>query len=144
MDLKEIFEAKANEWGWRWSYGNSNNHNLLSVGLDASEIYFLMDSPNRTQNINQYGGVEGTNYSGQLLLAMQSNFDDVYDTQRDAERGRYEKHIKPLIEEKSLELVSAIVCFDNYRITRWIISERINAYNANLDGIVIDYTIEEL
>lgn len=145
MDLKNVLEDVAALNGWVFSYGNRNNHNLLNNELEANKKYLLVDSPRRTPQINEYGGINGKVYRGMLMILEQSNFDAVYDTQRenDKEDGRYEKHIKPIIETDVIKLIDAITCDTDLSITNFEIIEAINVLDANLDGVIINYVIDE-
>ena len=144
MDLKNIFENKAAEFGWEWSYGNRNNHNLLAAPLDPTKIFLLMDSPRRRPNHNKYGGENGMTYTGSFMVVMHSDYDRTYDKQRGNDESKFEDHISPIIKNNLPQLFHAVVCDNEFEINASEIIEIINALNANMDGVLVTYTITEL
>jgi hypothetical protein len=143
MDLKEIFEGIADKYDWFWSYGTRDNHNLLNNTEDFNKVYLAVDPIKRQDKINVYGGVDGCRNSGFFFIGLQSNFDDVDDKQRGATLGRYDKYTKRLIEIELPKLLKEITCLDSYNIVFFEHIEAKNIFDANLDGLIVQYTLEE-
>lgn len=135
-DLKEIIEDHCTVLGWTYSYGNKSNQNLLSSNLASSEIYLLLDPIRRRKNFSEYGGLIDIDFSGNLMLLVKSDLDKEYD-------DKYESYIKPLITSSIEQLEDAINCSD-YTIVSWELLDNINDLDANMDGLLVTYTIKKV
>jgi len=138
-DIVPIFETQATTKGWKFSYGNSANNNLLASDQITDQIYLLLDPVTRNPIPSEFGGVSGYTFSGQFMLLVKSSLDNVYHNQKDQPKaqGRYEKNIAPLLDE-AMSLHSVFGCTD-YEITKWSMIDAINVLDANHDGVVVTF-----
>lgn len=144
-DIYDIFKTHATTLGWRFSYGNAANKNLLVSDKVADRIYFLLDPITRVKGFSEFGGSGVVAFTGSFMLLVKSNLDNVYDNQKgqDAADGKYQKNIKPLLETDIVLLEELINCGD-YQITGWSVIDVVNAVDANTDGIIVTYSISVL
>ena len=144
-DVYDIFKTDTVGFGWKFSYGNTANRNLLRSDLVVDRIYFLLDPIIRVPTFSEFGGRGNITFTGSFMLVVKSTIDNVYDNQKgqDATDGKYQKNIKPLLEIELLKLEDSINCSD-YQITGWSIVDAVNALDANMDGIIVTYGISVL
>ena len=166
VDLVGVLENNCNTLGWKFSYGNTANNNLLTSDLDSDLIYFLLDPVRRVKAKSEYGGQGEITFNGNFLLLVQSDMDNVMHTQKDVEsttafeprvledggtveendciplNGKYEKNIEPLLQK--LELMENILDCSQYEITGWEIIDTINSQDFNGDGVVVTFSIKTL
>ena len=144
-DVYDIFKTDTEGFGWKFSYGNTANRNLLRSDKVVGEIYFLLDPITRGRGFSEFGGTGIQTFTGSFMLVVKSNLDNVYDNQKgvDATDGKYQKNIKPLLDVELLKLEDSINCSD-YQITGWSIVDAVNALDANMDGIIVTYTLSVL
>lgn len=165
-DLVDYIEIKSNEFGWKFSYGNTANQNLIQSELNTEEIYLLLDPVNRQKQFSEFGATTSINFSGRFVLLVQSDLDNTYHNQDEEQRflnrvlglsggftvdnecievpvklGKYTKNIKPLLTEIE-KLEGEINCSD-YNLVRWRVLDAINLFDTNLDGIIVEYSITE-
>ena len=144
-DLYTILKAHATTLGWKFSYGNAANKNLLASDRVDGEIYLLLDPITRVTAFSDNGGEGIKTFTGSFMLLVKSTIDNVYDNQKgqDATDGKYQKNIKPLLEVDIKLLEDLINCTD-YQITNWSIVDVVNALDVNTDGIIVTYGISVL
>jgi hypothetical protein len=141
VDLVEVIETHCNTLGWKFSYGNKSNQNLLkSNKLD--EITLLLDPITRSKEKSEYGGTGKITFSSSFLLVVKSNLDNVYYKQKESTTGKYIENIKPLLT--SLELLEDILDCSDYEIEQWDIEDIVNALDVNMDGIIVTFKISKL
>lgn len=169
MDIVDIFENHANTLGYRFSYGNRANQNLLqSDGLNENTVYMLLDPVRRTRLFSEFGGTGNRTYNGQFLLLVKSNLDNTYHNQSEGEEqftnrmmssggvvrpntcstfkeflSKYRKNIYPLLEEDLTALENLINCSE-YNIESWEMIDAVNIMDVNYDGLVVTFTISVL
>lgn len=143
-DFVEILEAHAVTLGWVFSYGNTANRNLFVSDKVADQIYLFLDPVVRSNPGSENGGIGETTFSGSFFIAVKSNLDQQYHNQKDraASTGKYEQNIKPLLAE-ILGLEKVIDCSDLERAA-WTVTDAVNALDANMDGIVVTYSVKTL
>lgn len=163
QDIIDVFEKYANELGWRLSYGNQANQNLLQSDL-TNDIYMLVDPIKRTKAFSEYGGSGYKSFEGSFLLVVKSNLDMTYYNQTAEERfqnrvqnleggfleicepitqGKYNENIKPLLEQELPRLEELINCSD-YQIMNWQVTDVTDVFDVNLDGLIVNYKLQVL
>ena len=70
VDLVGVLENNCNTLGWKFSYGNTANNNLLTSDLDSDLIYFLLDPVRRVKAKSEYGGQGEITFNGNFLLEL--------------------------------------------------------------------------
>ena len=145
VDIYDKFKTDAEGLGFKFSYGNAANKNLLASDRVADEIYMLLDPIVRLRAFSDNGGEGITTFTGSFMLVVKSNLDQVYDNQKGqtVTDGKYQKNIKPLLETELVRLEDSINCSD-YQITNWSIIDVVNALDANTDGVIVNYGISIL
>ena len=144
IDLVGILEAHAATLGWDFSYGNKSNQNLLRSDTIAGKKYMLLDPVRRVKSKSEFGGTGIRTFNGSFMLVVKSTLDTVYHNQKEqlASAGRYELNIKPLLTE--LVLLEDILDCSDYEIKSWEVIDVINQLDANLDGIIVTFSISSL
>lgn len=162
-DIVEVFEKYCNELGWRLSYGNQANQNLLQSDL-TNDIYMLLDPVKRIKAFSEFGGSGYKSFEGSFLLVVKSNLDQTYYNQTEEEKyknrvdsiegsvyeyfegfaeGKYNSNIKPLLEIELPKLEEIINCSD-YQIMNWSVLDVTDIFDANLDGIIVNFNLKVL
>ena len=143
-DLVGILETHSTSLDWKFSYGNKSNQNLLRSDLLTGKKYFLLDPIKRVKTKSEFGGTGIITFSGSFMLLVKSNLDMVYHNQKDVapSSGRYESNIEPLLTQ--LETFEDILDCSTYEIKSWEIIDVINQLDANLDGIIVTFSISTL
>ncbi|GIM60538.1 hypothetical protein ACF3OB_01160 [Capnocytophaga canis] len=139
--MKAFFEQIAKDNGWYFSYGKNEFHNLdetekpFSLYLDAVEEDIVH---------SEFNNITGHFFKSRIMLLKKSDLDEVYDSQcdNDPAKGRYEAHIKPC-KQQAEQFIDALTC-EGYSIKKWQITEVINAWDENCDGIIIYFSVEKL
>jgi (2Fe-2S) ferredoxin len=100
------------------------------------------------ERANQVGTVLGVEYRGTIYTVVKSDLDDLVDKEiieddEPVKDGKYDKHVKPLINGGSLfKLIRSFNnCTYDYELTFTRIVEIYNFLDYNADGIAFDYTL---
>jgi len=141
-DIVGIFETHCTALGWKFSYGNASNQNLLRSDKVDGEIYFLLDPVTRNIAGSEFGGDGEVTFNSSFLLVVKSNLDNVYHNQKEVDKttGKYEKNIKPLLTE--LATFKSLVDCSDYEVEEWSIVDAINALDVNTDGLLVTFKIK--
>jgi hypothetical protein len=126
---------------WNFCYGNNEWQNLGDYPQDNNidfalrKKYLLLLWKDRECILNNFGSIQGFTFTGDMILSVRSKISDptyIY---------KYEQHIKNLhsISDNILNMFSHC---DGFLIKRWKESEVIDAFDANMDGLKISFTIE--
>lgn len=166
MDIVEVLEIHAVSLGWRFSYGNKANQNLLQSDLVDDRIYLVLDPVKRLYGSSEFGGDGEVTFTSRFFLVVKSTIDQTYHNQTNEEvfinrikaiggtvyenvcfanniPGKYTQNIKPLLTDSLPTLKNLIDC-SKYEITNWGVLDAINVFDANLDGLIVDFTIKVL
>ena len=145
-DFVQILEDHATSLGWGFSYGNAANTNLFRSDSIVDKIYLLLDPVTRSHVGSINGGIGETTFSGSFMLLVKSNLDNNYHNQKgqDKSSGKYEKNILPLLDSLG-SLKSLIDCSDVEILSGgWVVVDAINALDANMDGVIVTYSVKTL
>ncbi len=137
-----------NGLGWRFYYGRRDFQNLVETeSEDDTKNYFFLDPVNRSPLYSDSGLPIGeVEYTGHFMVLTKSDLDQEYDQQtgeQDADEGKWRKHIKPKLDALFIEFENAITCVDDLQIIRLNITDAINVFDENLDGILVNYKIKQ-
>mgnify|MGYP003670900834 CR=1 FL=1 len=142
-DGVEVFEERATNLGWTFSYGNKANQNLIQGDLVTDKIYLLLDPVKRTRVFSEFGGTGTTSFSGSFLLLKKSTIDQQYYEGQGTEAGKYKENIKPLLQTEIPKLENVLNCED-YKVNEWSIVDVVDIFDFNADGIIVTYNISIL
>ena len=56
-----------------------------------------------------------------------------------AAEGKWQKHIKPKLDGLFADFEKALTCVDNLQIIRMSITDAVNVFDENLDGILVNF-----
>lgn len=145
IDLPDTFRTHAVSLGWVFSYGNKANQNLLRSDSVVGRIYLLMDPVLESEAPSEFGGDGLLTYSGSFMLMVKSNLDNTYGEQKGnaAADAKYDKNIKPIKQTELPKLKKLIDCSDLTRNV-WSVLEGINEFDANLDGVIVTYSLTNI
>jgi len=134
--MKEYFEAIATANDWVFKYARKDYQNLYSEIEVKDKVHLFVD-PARFTKVFERDGVEpiAINYNGVFSMLISSSFDEI------SYEERYEKYIKPLIDEEIGKIENSLACSSGLTIKRWFGEEAINLFDYNLDGIIVSYEI---
>ena len=120
-----------------FTYARKDFMNLFDEEEQLDVPHLFLDPVTVDTIFDEYNSVESKTYSGSLMVLYSSSIDEEdYDT-------RYQNYIKPIVSGASATIKSAIQCDGIYTINNWREVEVINAFDYNLDGIIITYNINE-
>lgn len=133
--LKDICQVEE----WVFTYARKDFQNLFNGEEEKLKPYVFLDPVEIEDNENDMNVVESKTYSGDFMIAVSSDIDEV------SYEERYEKYIKPLIDESIKTLKHSIRCSQDVKFNLWRTIEVINALDYNFDGLIVKYniTIEE-
>ena len=133
--MKEILKAIATANDWGFEYGREDFQNLYDVSESDNTIHLFLDPVGITKNRGDNQEVHSITYSGLFMLLKSSDVDEV------SYEYRYENYIKPLIDTNITSIEDSLVCNSLANIDTWDITEIINVFDYNLDGVMIKYKI---
>jgi len=145
MDIVLYLEQEVKLLGWEFSYGNKSNLNLLEADKDIDKIYFLCDIVEASDaEVSEYGGYGAIDYKVTFMLLVQSEFEDVYFSQRETETddGKYNKNIIPL--KTQLKKLKKVFDCSVYERRSWSVIDVVNQTDINGDGLSVSTTLREL
>ena len=137
--IKDI--CTTNEW--EFSYGSGEWLNLkdskseFRKPFEDRRIHALLYTVSSNISFNDFGGESGTSYNCILLLGVSSDFNS-----RDYNK-KYEENIKPLLESKLSILKDGLNSCDYKLSGSMSVKEFSNLMDNNLDGLNLEFTIEE-
>ncbi|WP_431137467.1 hypothetical protein [Psychroserpens mesophilus] len=122
---------------WVFTYAREDFANLYDGEEqvdDTTPLVFLYP-PLITETFGDYNELESTNYTGDFLVLLSSDIDEEdYDY-------RYQTYIKPLINNTMITIKESIQCDNTLSIVTWRITEVLNLFDFNLDGLLITYSV---
>lgn len=168
VDFVGVLESFAVAQGFRFSYGNKANQNLIYSDLVAGRIYLLLDPITRQKSFSENGGEGIKTFSGSFLFGVKADMDKTYYNQESGEtfenntealeggfvvpntcdpnifnEGKYGAYIKDLLENQLTKIEDAINCSE-YQINSWSIVDAINQLDINLDGLIVTFNVSIL
>lgn len=134
-DLKNI----AIQNNWHFEYGRADFHNLYDAESKAA-VHVFLDPVQTRQAFSPLGAKLSDTYSGRFMLLQQSHPDEAY--HNNTGTGRYEKTIKPLVEQTLPVIQDRLACLD-YEILEWNTTEVINMFDFNADGVIVQFSLKQ-
>ncbi len=135
--LKQI--AQTNDW--KFNYGPDGWQNLGDYQLDDNKPfeernkYLLLLWKDKTNRLNIHAGIDGYTFDGEFVFLVRSKMSDP------SYAYKHETHIK------NLEPLTELICnsfdpCDRWTVKAWKEIEVTDAYDANMDGLKIKFTIQ--
>ncbi len=122
-----------NNGGHHWQNLNDSKDDSLEPFEDRNKFILLLWQ-DRDRKFSDYSVVIGVEWTGEMLLLVRSKFSDP------DYNYKYDTHIKNLYEES--EAISDYFGFcDGWTVKRWKETEVENAYDNNMDGLRISFTL---
>lgn len=128
-ELKNIAETN----NFEFIYARRDFQNLNRGSEDLEKIFLFLDPVQKNDSFDEYSNLISTSFNGTFMLVKQSKFGNDY-------QHRFEKIIRPLIEEKLKIITDSFGCTD-YSIESWNTTEIINLFNQNFDGVIVSYSM---
>lgn len=126
---------------WNFNYGKDHWQNLgdyvndVQMDFEDRQKYLLLLWKDRNFVLNNFGGVQGYSFDGELVLLVRSKISD------EDYNYKYETHIRKL-EAEAEKLFNQFSDCDGWLIKNWKEIEVENEYDTNMDGLKIRFTIE--
>lgn len=135
--MYEILKAIATAQGWVFNYGRQDFQNLFNKNEQKNLSHLFLD-PVKVRDIdNDSGATEKKVYSGNFMLLFSSDIDE------ESYEDRYINYIKPIVQGDLKTIKDEIRC--NYQVSFdvWEITEVINIFDYNFDGVICTYQITQ-
>lgn len=134
--MHDILKAVADDNGWPFIYGRSDFQNLHEDIESVDLTHLFLDPLQISERIDDESGeILGKTYSGAFMLVRSSDIDEI-----DYEE-RYQKYIKQIIDTDVDVIRNWIKCGYNVSFESWQITEVINMFDYNLDGIIVQFQL---
>tara|TARA_R110000772_G_scaffold143585_1_gene253157 strand:- start:84 stop:497 length:414 start_codon:yes stop_codon:yes gene_type:complete len=129
--LKTIAESNK----WEFEYGRSDYNNLYDAQEKKLIPQIFLDPVVIEKQFGEYNEQISQTEGGSFMILVSSDIDEEsYDI-------RYTKYIQPLISTSMGIIESAISCDETYVINSWRLTEVINVFDYNMDGIICTYNL---
>jgi len=135
--LREITEG----FGWKFFYGRKDFQNLVEADSeDDVKWYFFLD-PITTDDTNPNIPI----HSGYFMILSKSDLDQIYDGQKetDINNGKWRTNILPKRQFIKNEFRNAIECDGDLEVTASRVTDVINFFDENFDGILNSFSIKQ-
>lgn len=124
--------AEDNEW--HYQYGRADYQNLID-DIEADKVSLFVD-PITSESKFSDAGNETVNFSGKLMLLLQSDVDEAY-------KNKYTEYIRPLFDNARSILIEGFVCSE-FELNLFKTTEVINLFDQNMDGLLITYSTTKI
>ena len=147
-DLVEVLRNLVeNELNWKFYYARRDFDNLIEASSENdNQNYFFLDPVTRVPVRSELGDRTGQmDYEGYFMILSKSDMDEVYDGQQNVNPidGKYKKYIEPKLKALADEFEQKLGCISDITILRTSISDIINIFNDNFDGILVNYKFRQ-
>lgn len=132
--MYDILKAIAAANNWVFEYGRRDFHNLHE-GSEKATPYIFLDPVQIDEIDNEAGDLDSRKYTGAFMLLYSSKFD------RENYTVRYEDYIKPMLDTQLNIIKDVLRCDENIKIETWQLTEVINIFDYNFDGVIVSYVV---
>lgn len=131
------FREIAESFEWVFDYGRKDFHNLVNPD-ESGKWYFFLDP------ITDDSNNETSTFEGYFMVLSVSDLDQNYDSQKDTlpEDGKYIQNIKPKKEFLKGKFKDQIECDGKFEVLRFRITDVINFFDGNMDGVLVNFQIK--
>ena len=133
--VKDLLENLSESEEWFFEYGRADFNNLTDVEEKKEVVHLFLDPVKRGKKKNDSGVTESNYNSGSFMMLYSSSIDEL------SYNERFEKYIKPILENEVEKIEEYLTCEGEVSIEFWELTEVINIFDYNLDGIIINYKI---
>lgn len=133
--MKDILKSVSDAEGWEFIYARRDYQNLFDEEPVANQVYIFLDPVTISDVNNDYGTPEYEKHSGTFMVVSSSDIDE------GSYEIRFDKYIKPILDNSILSIREAIYCENDVKIDVWKKTEIINALDFNFDGVVVEFQI---
>lgn len=140
-DLVEVLRDKTEGIGWIFNYGRSDFQNLTATDDENDPKWYFFLDPITTDNTDASKIIN----TGYFMILSKSDMDQVYDNQDEVEPndGKFRKNILPKKQYLAKEFRNLLECGGDIEITKSIVTDVINFFDDNLDGVLVNFTITQ-
>ncbi len=143
MNLVDKLREITKGLGWQFYYGRRDFQNLIETESENDNTnYFFLDPVRRSPEYSNDSGMPTGEiyYTGYFMVLTKSDLDQTYDNQ---DSDKWTKHIKPKLDKAFQEFQNNLICVDELQIVRFDVTDAINVFSENFDGILVNYKIKE-
>ncbi|OAB78786.1 hypothetical protein [Cochleicola gelatinilyticus] len=134
--MYEFLKQVAEDNKYPFLYARTDYQNLYNELEQVDTPHIFLDPVQIDESFGDYNEVEETTYIGSFTILVSSDIDEDYDY-------KYLNHIKPVAKEGAIVIKEALRCEGKFTINNWRETEVVNAFDYNLDGLVIRFNITE-
>ncbi len=136
MEIVEKFREISQGFNWGFDYGRKDFHNLIDE--DDSRWHLFLDP------VTDESNDETMTFEGYFMLLSTSDYDQNYDSQKDTlpEDGKWLQNIKPKKDFLKSEFKKVLGCDGRWEVLRFRITEIINFFDNNMDGVLVNFSIK--
>ena len=140
--IQNVIKQICTDNDWTYSYGSGEWLNLSDFkseyrkDFENRTVHCLLYTVEKNESYNDYGGLDGTNYTLSVLLGVTSDFNS------GTYNEHFENYIQPLIDTKVSILKNGLNTCD-YSITGNVSEKEFsNLFDNNLSGIILEINVK--
>lgn len=133
--MYEILKQICADNDYPFTYARSDFQNLFDEVEEKGVPHLFLDPITVSDNFSDMGVVEVKNYTGSFLLVVSSDLDE------ESYQYRFDNYIKPIINQAMEVIQEGIRCADVVTFDRWQVTEVINVFDYNFDGVAVQFSI---
>lgn len=127
-----------------WQYGTKSSHNLCAPSADKYTM-LVLPLVNKPQ-LNSFNKVTENNWEIALFMCITADMDGGTPGQNGSDyyAEKCDKSIKPLYDDNAVgKLTAAFTCKEELTLSGLNVTEVINLFDENVDGLYITFNIRE-
>ena len=140
--IQNVIKQICTDNEWTYSYGSGEWLNLSDFkseyrkNFENRTVHCLLYTVEKNESYNEFGGLDGTNYTLSVLLGVTSDFNS------GTYNSHFENYIQPLINTKVSILKNGLNTCD-YSITGNVSEKEFsNLFDNNLSGIILEINVK--
>ena len=140
--IQNVIKQICTDNDWTYSYGSGEWLNLSDFkseyrkDFENRTVHCLLYTVEKNESYNEFGGLDGTNYTLSVLLGVSSDFNS------GTYNEHFENYIQPLIDTKVSILKNGLNTCD-YSITGNVSEKEFsNLFDNNLSGIILEINVK--
>ena len=140
--IQNVIKQICTDNEWTYSYGSGEWLNLSDFkseyrkDFENRTVHCLLYTVEKNESYNDFGGLDGTNYTLSVLLGVTSDFNS------GTYNEHFENYIQPLINTKVSVLKNGLNTCD-YSITGNVSEKEFsNLFDNNLSGIILEINVK--
>lgn len=133
--MYDFYKNIAETNNWIFEYSRADYQSLYDEIITGGTVHLFVDPITIDSNFSDSGN-ETKLFSGKFLMLLSSDVDETYS-------DKYTDYIKPLIDNNLQNLKDELICSE-FEINKFQVTEVINLFDFNLDGVLVNYNITQL